>query len=237
MKTKSTLIESLFSWCSAGVCSGLAYRLVKSSVPGPANQLHQAMPLLAHRQRRRLFAGVAVLLLAGLPLVGHAGGLITAWGGNSGGQTNVPPNVTNVLAIAAGTGFSLALKDDGTVAAWGTNILGETAVPSGLTNVTAIAAGAGFGLALETNGTVAAWGDNTYGETDVPAGLSNVVAIAAGFEFGLALTSRRRPHRLGRKWCRPEPSSGVEQHRCHCGRLVSRSGAQSRRYGACQGQQ
>ncbi len=143
--------------------------------------------MLAHRQRRRFWLGVALLVLAGLPLVGRAGGLITAWGGNGAGQTNVPPNVTNVLAIAAGTGFSLALKDDHTVAAWGTNILGETSVPSGLSNVTAIAAGAAFGLALKTNGTVAAWGDNTYGETNVPPGLSNVVAIAAGAQFGMAL--------------------------------------------------
>jgi len=169
------------------IVSGLINGLAKPRVSAPRNQWPRIMSLLGHGTRRRFWLGMALLVLAGWPLVGHAGGLITAWGGNSGGQNNVPPNVTNVLAIAAGTGFSLALKADHTVAAWGTNIVGETAVPSDLTNATAIAAGFAFGLALKPNGTVAAWGDNTYGETDVPAGLSNVVAIAAGWYHGLVL--------------------------------------------------
>ena len=36
-----------------------------------------------------------------------------------GGQTNVPANLTNVVAIAGGFGYSMALRADGTVTAWG----------------------------------------------------------------------------------------------------------------------
>ena len=67
--------------------------------------------------------------------------MVTAWGGNLGGETNVPPDLTNVVAISAGYDFSLALNADGTVAAWGTNSSGQTSVPTGLSNVVAIAAG------------------------------------------------------------------------------------------------
>ncbi len=125
--------------------------------------------------------------MAGLPLAGHTAGLVTVWGDNSSGQTNVPPNLTNVVAIAAGYDFSLALKADGTVAAWGDNTYGQTTVPAGLTNAAAIAAGYDFSLALKGDGTVVGWGDNASNQITVPSGLSNVVAIAAGYQFSLAL--------------------------------------------------
>ena len=54
------------------------------------------------------------------------------------------PGLSNVVAIAAGNGFGLALKNDGTVAGIGID------VPADLSGVTAIAAG-GFGLAITTN--------------------------------------------------------------------------------------
>ncbi|MGD0649781.1 MAG: fibronectin type III domain-containing protein [Verrucomicrobiia bacterium] len=94
-----------------------------------------------------------------------------------------PPNLTNVVAIAAGSSFyDLALKSDGTVVGWG----GQTP-PAGLSNVVAIAAGSSHGLALKSDGTVVGWGNPP--PATVPAGLSNVVAIAAGFSHSLALKS------------------------------------------------
>jgi hypothetical protein len=44
---------------------------------------------------------------------------VWAWGDNSSRQCNVPADLTNAVAIAAGSGFSMALKADGTVVMWG----------------------------------------------------------------------------------------------------------------------
>jgi hypothetical protein len=113
-----------------------------------------------------------------------ADGTVAAWGGQYLGETNVPPGLSNVVAIVAGrSAHSLALKCDGTVAAWGGN-RGETNIPAGLTNVVAVAGGIGFDLALKADGTVTAWGNYSPG---VPVGLTNAVAIAAGAWHALAL--------------------------------------------------
>ncbi|MGA2279766.1 MAG: immunoglobulin domain-containing protein [Verrucomicrobiota bacterium] len=121
--------------------------------------------------------------------------MVVAWGNNDHGQTNVPVDATNVMAIAGGGYHSLALQTNGTVVAWGANDFGEANVPADLTNVVAIAAGYVHSLALQANGTVVAWGAGTnntgsfpaYGQAIVPADLTNVVAIAAGFFHNLAL--------------------------------------------------
>lgn len=98
-----------------------------------------------------------------------------------------PADLTNLIAIAAGTGHSLALRDDGTVTAWGNNTFGQTNIPTGLADVVAIAAGSSHNVALKADGTVVAWGDNTYGQTMVPPGLSGVRAIAGASSYNLAL--------------------------------------------------
>ena len=118
---------------------------------------------------------------------GSQPGAVVAWGRNDSGQTNVPPGLSNVVAIAGGGAHSLALQNNGTVVAWGNNDFGQTNVPPGLSNVVAIAGGSYHSLALQNNGTVVAWGDNGFGQTNVPLGLSNVVAIAGGSYHSLAL--------------------------------------------------
>jgi alpha-tubulin suppressor-like RCC1 family protein len=124
--------------------------------------------------------------------------------------------LNNVQAIAAGGGFSLALKADGSVWAWGHNRdgqLGDGNAPFdhskpemvyGLghgSGVVAIAAGYSFALVLKRNGAVLAWGNGTSGQLGNGAttkrsaptpvrGLgpgSGVIAIAAGGSFSLAL--------------------------------------------------
>jgi len=131
-------------------------------------------------------AGVFLLLIACRSA--FAGNYVVAWGSNTYGATNVPVAATNVQAVAAGNGFSLALKSDGTVTAWG--LRDATNVPAGLGGVVAIAAGYGQGLALKSDSTIVAWGRPDYfgtTTTNVPAGLSNVVAIACGADHNLAL--------------------------------------------------
>ena len=81
-------------------------------------------------------------------MVLRADGTVVAWGNNSNGQTNVPPGLSNVVAIAAGFYHCLALRNDGTVVAWGWNNYGQTNVPAGMSNVVAIAAGGYQSLAL-----------------------------------------------------------------------------------------
>jgi len=110
---------------------------------------------------------------------------VVGWGDNGQGQTDVPSGLSNVVAIAAGDGHSLALTAEGRVVAWGSFWWGrETDPPSGLSNVVAIAAGLDYSLALTAEGQVVQWPDNA-----VPSGLSNVVAIAAGKYHSLALTA------------------------------------------------
>lgn len=121
-----------------------------------------------------------------VPVAASAGNRVVSWGG-SAQLTNAPAAATDVIAVAAGSSFSLALKADGTVLAWGAT--GATNVPAGLSNVVAIAAGAGQCLALKNDGTLAAWGAPTYttATTNIPTGLSNLVAIACGDAHNLVL--------------------------------------------------
>ena len=115
---------------------------------------------------------------------------VAAWGDNTYGQTNVPLDLTNAMAISC-CFHSMALRADGTVAAWGLNNDGQADVPEGLTNVTAIAAGYSHSLALKADGSLIAWGNYFDGANGYPAvpptGLTNVVAIAAGYYHALAL--------------------------------------------------
>jgi len=156
-------------------------------------------------------------------------GQVWAWGYNSFGQVGngttthsfAPvrvndPNITKMVAIAAGEGFSLALDSNGKVWAWGQNTGGElgngtitdSSVPvrvndTNLANVVAIAAGGGHSLAIDSSGNAWSWGSGGTGELgdgtstsrSVPVrvsnstGLGTVVAIEAGADHSLAIDS------------------------------------------------
>ena len=107
------------------------------------------------------------------------------WGRNDFGQTTVPLNLTNAIAISAGGQQSLALTKDGRVVQWG---LTNGAIPSTTYYATlAIAAGTNFSLALLTNGNVVAWGDNSSSQTTIPMNVNGVSAVAVGGMHSLAL--------------------------------------------------
>jgi len=118
-------------------------------------------------------------------------GTVHAWGDNRFGQTNVPPGLRDVIAIAAGNGgksaHALALRADGTVTGWGDNTFGQAVPPPGLTGVVAIAAGELHSLALTGDGRVVAWGNRASPAATVPLNLPRAKAIAAGTGFSLAL--------------------------------------------------
>jgi alpha-tubulin suppressor-like RCC1 family protein len=122
-------------------------------------------------------------------IVIKADGTLAAWGVNTFGQTNIPPEATNVVSVAVGFDQDVAVRADGTVVAWGSNSAGQTNVPASATNVVTAASGRDFSMVLRADGTVVAWGLDSNGQTDVPPSATNVVAIAAGYVHGLALKS------------------------------------------------
>ena len=74
-------------------------------------------------------------------------GTLVAWGRNLFGENDIPANVTNVTAVAAGDLFSLAALQDGTVIGWGDDYYGQSTPPANVTNPLAIFAGGDFSLA------------------------------------------------------------------------------------------
>lgn len=136
---------------------------------------------------RKLFALLLVFLGTVEVISPAVAATVTAWGSNGAGQTNIPPGLSNVVAIAAGDYHSLAIKSDGTVAAWGLDTYGATDVPADLTNAVAIGGGLWHTLALRSDGTLRACGQTSYGLSTVPDGLSNVIAIACGTAHNVVL--------------------------------------------------
>jgi alpha-tubulin suppressor-like RCC1 family protein len=137
-------------------------------------------------------------------------GTVASWGSETIYKDATPPaGLSNVVAVAAGGGQTLALRGDGTIIGWGFNKVGQaTGVPTTndpcisagtevringeiLSNIVSIAAGRGYSMALKKDGTIVTWGRmvNDLYPVTVPAGLSNAVAISAGDNFCLAITT------------------------------------------------
>ncbi len=112
--------------------------------------------------------------------------MVVAWGKNTAGECSVPLNLRNVVAVAAGYDFSLALRKDGSVVAWGNNTYGQTTVPALLTNAISLSASWQQAGAVKADGSVAVWGA-TAGS--VPVDLTNAAGIAVGQYHELGLRS------------------------------------------------
>ena len=129
-----------------------------------------------------------------------ADGTVWTWGLNRAGQLGIanstpqavlPQKVTkyeskyqgeifefkNIIKIAAGTDFALALDADGNVYSWGLNSYGQLGysnyyygsrnMPIKITAISSIVdikAGDSFALALDADGRVYSWGRNTHGQ-------------------------------------------------------------------------
>lgn len=116
---------------------------------------------------------------------------VIPWGDNSGGQTNAPIDLEDVVAVSGGDYHTLALRHDGSLIAWGCNGDQQTNVPISGLKFVAIASGAAHNLAIQQNGDVMAWGRNDVGQTTVPAAAKFALAVAAGDSHSLALLSSR----------------------------------------------
>ena len=92
--------------------------------------------------------------------------------------TNMPPTVRNIVSVAAGANYGVALRADGQVVVWGyDSYFHQFNVPADATNIVAIAAG-WYGIAaLRADGTMLVWG-GTVPQLD---GFSNVVDLACPF--------------------------------------------------------
>ncbi|HSY20035.1 MAG TPA: hypothetical protein VK815_16945 [Candidatus Acidoferrales bacterium] len=88
----------------------------------------------------------------------------------------------DVIAVAAGNGFGLALKKDRTITTWGENY-----APAGLTNVMGIAVAAFTSFALKNDGRVVEWisqkSHPEFGQLIEALNVSNVLALAIGITY------------------------------------------------------
>ncbi|GEM_PF-1833914 len=112
---------------------------------------------------------------------------VIGWGDDSGGQSDVPTNLDEVVAVSGGDYHSLALRRDGTLVAWGYNGDGQASASTNTFRFVSIASGAAHNLAITESGSVVAWGRNDSGQLNVPTSAASVLAVAAGDSHSVAL--------------------------------------------------
>ncbi len=106
-------------------------------------------------------------------------GTVVAWGANFANQLQVPENLTQVVQVSAGYGYSMALRADGEVVTWGDRI--PQPMPAA-TNVVAVEAGWTDAYLLQADGQVLAWGPSGMNSASEPLDVADAVAISAAFQ-------------------------------------------------------
>ena len=109
-------------------------------------------------------------------------------------------NTVNIVQVAMGYEFALALDDTGRVYAWGNeNFYGVTSVPpEAQTGVKKITAGTNFAYVLKTDGTVVGWGDPAGNRFDY-TGLTGITDIESAWNDTLFIDSNRKAHHRGER--------------------------------------
>ena len=91
-------------------------------LPAAAASFQKANPAVRISSHLLPARGVAEAVAAGEADFGLAlkpNGTVVGWGYNNYFQTNIPPGLSNVAAVAAGTAHGVALQSNGTAVAWG----------------------------------------------------------------------------------------------------------------------
>ena len=196
------------------------------SALGSGSMANSSVPVQVKDSTGASTLGDVVAIAAGnlVSLALKRDGTVWAWGYNGSGalgngswgdsslsvQVKDPTGtsyLTGVTAVAAGEGFSLALKRDGTAWAWGDNGAGQLGdgLPSGygsgplfnnlpvqvegIIGLEAVAAGGQFSLALKNDGTVWAWGGNFDGVLGDGTTTSNSVPAQVNGPTGASFLS------------------------------------------------
>src|SRR5688500_7373769 len=119
------------SGCWSCLAIGLFFSLEIPGADLPSGQMvswgSRASPPV---QPGSTFIGMAAGLDHSLAI--KTNGTVIAWGNNFQGPCNVPPGLSNVIAVAAGGGgHSLALQSSGLVVGWGATNFNQAIPPSG----------------------------------------------------------------------------------------------------------
>ncbi len=178
------------------ICLSLMFTCIPIGLAEEVNPLPQTPEAYAASDYAQYAAKMAVGVADELPhtAVVKANGTVEVWGDNTYGQLNVPAGLSGVKALAAGAGFTLALKEDGTIVGWG-SVLDQYFNPSTYTiptevqglKIKSIAAGGNMSAVVTEAGEVVVWGSNTRNVDIVPEGLGNVVAMAINNNYAVAL--------------------------------------------------
>src|SRR5437763_1733306 len=78
---------------------------------------------------------------------------VVGWGSNSDGQTTIPTDLNDAVAIAAGDRFAVALRRNGTLTQWGRARNNGADIAATQSGIVALAANGGGARAVKSNGT------------------------------------------------------------------------------------
>jgi len=116
-----------------------------------------------------------------------ADGTVVCWGGNRAGQCNVPPEAVDVVDIAAGGFWMMALREDGQVVLWGEPQMPRP--PADVQNIVEISASNDVAMARDVEGRVFAWYRKTRPKTALVPDLQSSVDIQAVTGGGFSRTA------------------------------------------------